>query len=550
MKKRVFVILGLLVGLGMAMGLAGKVYSKDSAPLGSEECRDGIVWVKTPTNCIESPTCPSEAWTPKYNHRTGRKIRCDEEGIKKEKMVEGVMDAIKNSDCEALDKILQEGGIDTIYERIDSGFKGNLFFYMLNSEQNAKCLQSVLSYHPDLETVQHEYYSKNETPLLYAAKNNAGEAVKLLVEQGADVNVKDTEGNNALYYAIRFNNMEAAEALIVGGIDYSSMQFDKTDLFTSAYKQGNTQIIKTMLSHKTNITEKDAEVELVVNKAVFYDDDDMLKWMLQHGLSADSVSSDGYSLLERAIRGDKANIFKILSEHGADLNARTKDGRTLLQCAVGFNRGDIVTLLAEKGYSVNSVAKAEMPDDTEIKDPKQKAIMQIKSTETGRSPLIEAIVFKKEEMAKQLIEMGADVNVRDSSFSGRTALHAAVSNGEYEVAELLLEHGADVNARDNGNQDTPLMVAPFAAIGMAELLIEHGADVNARNKFGGTALSAAAGFESMYMKNGYLELVKLLLENGAEVNVKDNFGRTPLKIAKEKGYDKIVELLRQYGAKE
>ncbi len=406
-----------------------------------------------------------------------------------------------------------------------------------------------------------ERRDKKENPQEYALREiglaldeaNCKKAAKLWESDTSLLAAKVNGGRNKKYpllYYIIDNFPECMDEIFAAGVDYGSIKYNRMSPSEYAYAKRKTEVIKSMLSHKTSINEKDAEVELVVNKAIFYDDDDMIEWMLERGLSADSVSSAGYSLAERAIRGDRANIFKILLEYGADMNARTKSGETLLQCAVGFNRGNIVKLLAEHGVNINSVAKVEMPDDTEIKDPKQKAIMQIKSTETGRSPLIEAIVFKKEEMAKQLIEMGADVNVRDSSFSGRTALHAAVSNGEYEVAELLLEHGADVNARDNGNRDTPLMVAPFAAIGMAELLIERGADVNAKNKFGGTALSAAAGFESMFMKNGYVKLVKLLLENGAEVNVKDDFGYTPLKIAKEKGHDKIVELLQQYGAKE
>lgn len=528
MKKRISVILTNFLGFIAVVGLSGNVYSQDKdsvALLPSEKCEDGVVWEKTPLNCLKSPTCPAEAWTPKYNHRTGRKVRCDEAGIKKENMINGIMDAIENSDCEALDKILQEAGIDIIYEWID-GFKGTLYFYMLSNEHNAKCLNVVLPYHPDLEMIPQEYYSKGETPLLYAAKNNAGEAVKLLIDAGADVNVKDTDGNNALYYAIRYNNMEMAEALIVGGIDYGSTQFDKADLFASAYKQGNTQIIKTMLSPKQSIDEKDAETACAVEKAVFYDDDDMMLWLLNHGLSADSISSDGYSLLERAIRGDKANIFKILLEHGADMNTRTKDGRTLLQCAVGFNRVDIAKLLAEHGAEIESEDSA--PEDSSL--------------------LIYALKFEKKEAAQWLIEQGANINARDHL--GRTALHLAVLHGDYDTAELLINHGADVNAVDNSNQNTPLMDAPFAAIGMAELLIEHGADVNARNKFGGTALSAAVGARDMYYKDGFVKLVEILLKNGADVNVKDNFGNTPLKTAVENGYDKIAELLRQYGAKE
>ncbi len=222
MKKKTFITLGLLFVLGMAAGYAGKVYSKDSAPIGSERCKDGIVWVKTLTNCIDSPTCPGEAWTPKYNYRTGRKIRCDKEGIKKENMVNGIMDAIKDGDCEALDKILQEGGIDIMYERID-GFKGSLYFYMLDSKHNAQCLDKVMPYHPDLEMVSQEYYSKGETPLLFAAKNNADNAVKLLIDAGADVNAKAPDGYTALHHAVRFDNVQMAKYLVAAGADMDAV---------------------------------------------------------------------------------------------------------------------------------------------------------------------------------------------------------------------------------------------------------------------------------------------------------------------------------------
>lgn len=222
MKKGIFVFWVLLSAFGLSAGLAENALSKDFAPLYSEKCMDGVVWVKEPTNCIESPTCPAAAWTPKYNHRTGRKVRCDEAGIKKENMINGIMDAIENSDCEALDKILQEAGIDIIYERID-GFKGTLYFYMLSNKHNAKCLSVVLPYHPDLEMIPQEYYSKGKTPLLFAAKNNAGEAVKLLIDAGADVNAKDTKGYTALHYAVRFDNVQMAKALVAAGADIEAV---------------------------------------------------------------------------------------------------------------------------------------------------------------------------------------------------------------------------------------------------------------------------------------------------------------------------------------
>ena len=41
----------------------------------------------------------------------------------------------------------------------------------------------------------------------------------------------------------------------------------------------------------------------------------------------------------------------------------------------------------------------------------------------------------------------------------------------------------------------------------------------------------------------------MLLEHGADVEVKGNDGMTALQGAAEEGHDKVVELLREHGAK-
>jgi ankyrin repeat protein len=51
---------------------------------------------------------------------------------------------------------------------------------------------------------------------------------------------------------------------------------------------------------------------------------------------------------------------------------------------------------------------------------------------------------------RQLIEKGADVNVRDKNQD--TPLHEAASRRKTDVAKLLIEKGADVNAKDNYGQ--------------------------------------------------------------------------------------------------
>lgn len=92
------------------------------------------------------------------------------------------------------------------------------------------------------------------------------------------------------------------------------------------------------------------------------------------------------------------------------------------------------------------------------------------------------------QFARFLLEMGADHN---SPGLPCTALylvvrwykfghHGYVDRKRLELARLLLEHGADVNMAIKGTTDQPLLLFAIAngAKEMVELLLEHGADVN------------------------------------------------------------------------
>jgi hypothetical protein len=144
---------------------------------------------------------------------------------------------------------------------------------------------------------------------------------------------------------------------------------------------------------------------------------------------------------------------------------------------------------------------------------------------------------------KELLDKGADVNVKDQS--GRTALMAAGYFGYEDVVKMLLDNGAHVNTKDNAGITSLIWVCDSKRehINVVKALIAKGADVNASNKKGETALMKASF-------SGYSDIVKTLIANEADVNKIAYNGATALLAAKQKGNQEIVQILKNAGAKD
>ncbi len=81
----------------------------------------------------------------------------------------------------------------------------------------------------------------------------------------------------------------------------------------------------------------------------------------------------------------------------------------------------------------------------------------------GSSPLISAIVFGQTEIAKALINAGADVNFKNNE--GSTPLHTAAFFCDTEVVKMLLQHGADKSVKNNaGSIAAQTVSGPFESV--------------------------------------------------------------------------------------
>jgi len=183
--------------------------------------------------------------------------------------------------------------------------------------------------------------------------------------------------------------------------------------------------------------------------------------------------------------------------------------------------------------------------------------------EHGGTPLHRAALEWNVEVARLLLERGADANAREARF-GFTPLHvlacpgcASIVRGLHPRAAsrprtgqqenagalcaLLIEAGAEVDAPASFNR-TPLLLAAMGGHpAVARQLLAAGADLGVRDDLRMTVLHYAA-------YGGRGELVELLLGQGADLEAQAELAFTPLHTAAERGHTGAVEALLAHGA--
>jgi hypothetical protein len=141
----------------------------------------------------------------------------------------------------------------------------------------------------------------------------------------------------------------------------------------------------------------------------------------------------------------------------------------------------------------------------------------------GNSPLIWAVYNNNISIIRALVELhGLPLN--SQNFEGETALSVAVMNNNYDVAKFLIERGADLNVA-NCRSETPLHQAVVLGnIEMTRLLVEEGSYIDAEDECGETPLHFA-------VREDKTDIVDYLLSTGADADHSNHDDETPAELA-------------------
>jgi len=222
-----------------------------------------------------------------------------------------------------------------------------------------------------------------------------------------------------------------------------------------------------------------------------------------------------FNPLCEAAAGNKVQFIRLFLNHGTKVDGKlSMQDTTALMIAAETGSIDAFDLLLEAGADYKSRSTADW-----------NALSYAAHNPFG---------------AKMLAHIGArhpEILAEPNSLN--EALFAAADAGASQCVEVLLELGADVNARDKSDETPLICTGRWGYAKIARILLRAGADVNAVANWNETALDEAVSGNNP-------KTVRVLLSYGADPNIRHRTSPqiTPLELARQKGYQEIVRLLR------
>jgi ankyrin repeat protein len=365
--------------------------------------------------------------------------------------------------------------------------------------------------------------SSEVTALWLAASEGRVEVMKLLLKKNADASNSRVDGITALMTASAGGHAEAVKLLLEHGADPTATDNDGLTALMNAAENGNVETLKAIVenvndSDYVNQMSNTGFTALII--AAAHGHVDAIEYLVGAGADVDAVHDNKVTALMYAAAAGHLDVMKILIEKGkADLEFKHTNGGTALLEASTAGKYEAIKLLVEHG------SKVDFFDDDGVNP-----LMAIAAQGNLDS---QTFVLEELKKTKSPSELTDYINL--FAHSGGSAVMFAAAGGHVECAKQLMELGADINAVARNK--------PGYLEKLKKMIEEGQVQEDEPHVDGVTAIHVAA-------QGGHLEMVKVLIEAGVESSLAhlDDAGRSPLVLAVQGNYGEVASVLVQAGS--
>lgn len=340
--------------------------------------------------------------------------------------------------------------------------------------KNAEAVQKLLLEHANPNALN----KQRVAPLHISASRGDVDILNLLLNYGAKLNIADNNGEKPIHYAVKSGKIEMIRHILSSGASLVECDDRKNTALHYACQKGDDNLVSYILRHLTISNFPNIYKETPMHLAAVYCKPATIALLLEKGYDIDSLNINGNSPIDEAkLNSNKINYDYLINTkrsseykekymsykmhravcenkyellvplvNSQNINEFDYFGKTMMYYAIIYGHIKIVKFLYERG------ARIDIVDD--IKQP----------------ALLIAVYAEEINIIKYLLTLNIDVN---EILYGRTYLYRAILRNNFEMAKALIEAGANVNFLDNKHRTIYSYAIDYSCDEIIDLLIER-----------------------------------------------------------------------------
>ena len=402
-----------------------------------------------------------------------------------------------------------------------------------------------------------------------AIERNDRVLLKSIIEQDANINAQDNEGNTGLHHAIRVDaDIEIIRELLIAGAS-ATIENNAGDIPIRCVQPESIGTMMNLLKLEKSIPLQDQTKinviwtlvdGIIAEGAIDLFWETISKELSVSDISANAINDVGETLLHIAARQttvamEKHLTFILSMFDNLDVFQKNAEGRTFFHVIFekentnsNGNYTNFISCLLNGCFPYCSKSAVKVLLNCQDNYKLTPLHIVLRDPFNVITPDVLQLFF----------EAGSDFH--GISRYNDTLLHCVIRNEDNEIMDTrpenevenidyLIGKGLDVNAVDIFG-GSPVFYSLLPDI--ITQLIKHGAQIDLKNKFGQTALvfhTCLIAFRDWDVDPYNIEIFKTFLDNGANINARDNCGSNILHYAAWEGLPlDVIQLLKQRGA--
>ncbi|ORX59263.1 ankyrin [Piromyces finnis] len=205
-----------------------------------------------------------------------------------------------------------------IYELDDNN---NTVFHKI-CEKNDFNNKKLITYFKEKGVNINRVNKDGDSPLITLSKYTAiSEAVPILLKNGADINIRNNNGETALLASCKYGYYDVSKMLIDCGADVNIPDNEgNTPLLVSCYKERflhNKDLVEYLIEHGADINKANKNGRIPFHEIVYYANNCLINYFIDHEADINKMDNNGINSLKIARSINNEDCIKNLISHGA-----------------------------------------------------------------------------------------------------------------------------------------------------------------------------------------------------------------------------------------